>query len=421
MGQQSSANTRRGIVAIVAVALLAAAFTGCGVGGAGDKEKISKTATSYLRALAAGDTGKACVQLTPRGQAAGCASAVTERLSRLDSRALSRAADASMGIKVHGNAATATLAEPHGARLVLARVGHEWRINSGYTVPPAATTRRAAAVIAGGGRLIDVSGGHRLYIKCVGSGLPTVVLEAGFPGDSTVWRDVQPQLGRTTRTCAYDRSGLGHSLQIPGVRDASDEITDLQQLLHAAHLAPPYVLVGHSYGGLLVRLFAKLHRNETAGVVLVDARGRDATRRQQAIWPRSEVPAVRRDVFRRVQQGVDLAAGEALASRVRSLGQTPLVVITAGTHAADWGRLVPPRLARALDRLWATMQDELALLSTDHAHVVALRSDHLVQRRDGQPGVVIRAVDAVAHAARDHRPLPPCRQLFSGSRTQCRN
>jgi hypothetical protein len=168
-------------------------------------------------------------------------------------------------------------------------------------------------------------------------------------------------------------------------------------------------------------LFAKVHRRETAGVVLVDARGRDATRRQLAIWPRSEVPAVRRDVFRRVQHGVDLAAGEALARRVRSLGDTPLAVITAGTHADDWGRVVPPRLARALDRQWATMQDELAALSTDHIHVLALRSDHLVQRNDGQPGVVIRAVDAVARAAREHRPLPPCRRLFRGSGTQCRS
>ena len=70
---------------------------------------------------------------------------MTERLSRLDARALSRAADASMGIKVHGKAATAALAEPHGARLVLARVGGEWRIDSGFTVPPADAMRRAAA------------------------------------------------------------------------------------------------------------------------------------------------------------------------------------------------------------------------------------------------------------------------------------
>jgi pimeloyl-ACP methyl ester carboxylesterase len=70
-----------------------------------------------------------------------------------------------------------------------------------------------------------------LYLKCVGSGRPTVVLEAGYPGDSTTWRDVQRQLGQTTRTCAYDRTGLGNSLPIRGVHDARDEIADLQRLL----------------------------------------------------------------------------------------------------------------------------------------------------------------------------------------------
>ena len=96
--------------------------------------------------------------------------------------------------------------------------------------------------------------------------------------------------------------------------DARDEIADLQRLLGAAGIQPPYVLVGHSYGGMLARLFASEHSEETAGVVLVDARGSDATRRQLAIWPRSQAPAASRAVFKRVQHGVDLASGEALAS-----------------------------------------------------------------------------------------------------------
>ena len=114
------------------------------------------------------------------------------------------------------------------------------------------------------------------------------MLEAGYPGDSTTWRDVQRQLGQTTRTCAYDRTGLGNSLPMHGVHDARDEIADLQRLLGAAGIRPPYVLVGqvgHSYGGTVARLFASEHP-ETAGVVLVDARGSDATRPQLAIWPR---------------------------------------------------------------------------------------------------------------------------------------
>jgi pimeloyl-ACP methyl ester carboxylesterase len=65
------------------------------------------------------------------------------------------------------------------------------------------------------------------------------VLEAGYPGDSTTWRDVRGQLGQTTRTGAYDRAGLGNSLPMPGVHDARDEIADLQRLLGAAGIRPP--------------------------------------------------------------------------------------------------------------------------------------------------------------------------------------
>ena len=290
----------------------------------------------------------------------------------------------------------------------------------GHQTGHATASASAAPVTFGDGRLIAVDGARRLFVTCAGSGRPTVVLEAGFPGDSENWRGVLPELGRTTTTCAYDRAGLGNSDPARGVRDAGDEVADLQRLLTAARLPRPYVLVGHSYGGMLARLFARDHADATAGVVLVDARGRDARRRQLAIWPRSEAPDVRRKVFQPVQQGVDLAASEALAARVRSLGDTPLVVITAGTHADEWGRLVSPRLARALDRQWATMQDELAALSSDQVHVVALRSDHFVQRPDGQPQVVVRGVRAVVAAARAGAPLPPCRELFGGPGVRCR-
>jgi pimeloyl-ACP methyl ester carboxylesterase len=157
-----------------------------------------------------------------------------------------------------------------------------------------ATTQPAGSVpVSGGaGGLVSIGGGRSLYVECVGSGDPLVVLEAGFPGNGGNWRDVQPELGRTTRTCAYDRAGLGHSPPMPGVHDAQDEIDDLQRLLVAAHITPPYVLVGHSYGGILVRLFARQHPEEAAGVVLVDARGRDATRRQLALLPKSQIPPV---------------------------------------------------------------------------------------------------------------------------------
>jgi hypothetical protein len=150
---------------------------------------------------------------------------------------------------------------------------------------------------------------------------------------------------------------------------------------------------------------------------LVDAMSRDQTRRVLAIWPRSQAKTLRGEQATPVRDGVDLAAGEALAARVSSLGDTPLVVVTGGHQR--WEHM-NPRLTWVLRRQWAMMQDELAALSSDHLHVVALRSGHLVQRSDGQPGVVVRAVQAVVCAARDHTRLPPCRRLFSGSDVGCR-
>jgi pimeloyl-ACP methyl ester carboxylesterase len=190
-------------------------------------------------------------------------------------------------------------------------------------------------------------------------------------------------------------------------------------VLTAAHLPPPYVLVGHSYGGLLARLYARAHPDQVGGLVLVDSMGRDQTRRTLAVWPRSVAPAARRRLRHGVVDGVDLGAGERLAARIRTLGDMPLAVVTAGRHDAEWGDL-PRRLGGALDRLWTGLQDELAALSSDHVHVVALRSDHFVQGADGQPGVVVRAVRAVVTAARDHASLPPCPALFHGAGVRCR-
>jgi hypothetical protein len=109
---------------------------GCGVGRASNQEKVSKTVVTYLRALADGDTTKACAQLTRRARGGRCEQVLKERRSRLDPKALTSAADASLDLNIHGNTATAGLSDPEGARLVLAKVGGEWRIDSGYTVGP---------------------------------------------------------------------------------------------------------------------------------------------------------------------------------------------------------------------------------------------------------------------------------------------
>src|SRR4051794_29003449 len=111
---------------------------------------------------------------------------------------------------------------PHRALVIAAATAAA--VACGGQRPPA---RHGNPVLAGPGRLVAIGGGRSLSLNCRGAGRPPVVLEAGFGGNSTNWSAVQPPLSRTTRTCAYDRAGLGNSLPMPGVHDAADEIGDL--------------------------------------------------------------------------------------------------------------------------------------------------------------------------------------------------
>lgn len=119
---------------VLVVLLLAVAAAGCGVGPATNEEEISKTASTYLRALADSDTATACEQLTARARGEVCGPAMKERLPRLDPGVLRAAADDSMDIDVDGNRASAGLSEPSGARFLLVKTNDEWRIDSGYTL-----------------------------------------------------------------------------------------------------------------------------------------------------------------------------------------------------------------------------------------------------------------------------------------------
>ena len=118
-------------------------------------------------------------------------------------------------------------------------------------------------------RLVDI-GGRRLNIICTGQGSPTVILEAGLLADSATWRLVQPAISRRTRVCSYDRAGLGFSDPAGSPRDASSVVRDLHALLQRARIAPPYVLVGWSSGGLYTRLYQYRFPDEVVGLVEVD-------------------------------------------------------------------------------------------------------------------------------------------------------
>src|SRR5215211_8224249 len=134
----------------------------------------------------------------------------------------------------------------------------------------AIATERAERAYPAPGKMVDV-GGYSLHINCVGQGSPTVVLDAGLGEWSAQWVRVQRELSGSTRVCAYDRAGMGWSERGPEPRDARQISSELHTLLAKAGIEGPYVLVGHSFGGLYARMYAARYPNQVSGVVLVDS------------------------------------------------------------------------------------------------------------------------------------------------------
>jgi serine aminopeptidase S33 family len=141
----------------------------------------------------------------------------------------------------------------------------------GSTPSPATPSSGAADTGATSTGLFDIGGGQRLYVKCEGEGSPTIILEAGDESDSGVWGPAfQDRLAEHTRTCAYDRRGLGQSDPASGCRELPDLVGDLERLLSAAAIEAPYVLVGTSGGGYIEVGFAVGHKPDIAGMVIID-------------------------------------------------------------------------------------------------------------------------------------------------------
>ena len=230
------------------------------------------------------------------------------------------------------------------------------------------------------GELVDV-GGHSLHINCVGEGSPTVILESGSGATSVDWANIQPEVANTTRVCAYDRAGSGWSEPGPGPGDPQQIAGELHTLLGNAGIDGPYVLVGHSFGGLYVRMYAELYPNEVEGMVLVDSSHPEQSKRSAEAQADSSA-----EEFRATPE----TSAQVLLS-TQSLGDKPLAVITAGEQQ---------------EPIWFELQEELAALSSDSVHRVVEGATHgslLDDQRDAQ--VTSMAILEVVEAVRNGQPL----------------
>ena len=252
-------------------------------------------------------------------------------------------------------------------------------------------------------QMIDV-GGYRLHINCAGDsskGSPTVVMDAGGYDSSETWSKVQPEIAKFAHVCVYDRAGLGKSERQPNPSYPSQQVVkDLHTLLVNAHVVLPLVLVGHSFGGMNVRLYASKFPQEAVGMVLVDSVHEDEMDRWVAMMP----PEIKQQMTGSDKaQLARLAVSEGQVRAAHWHSDIPLVVLTHGVVApGDYGIA---SMAAKGEELRLQMQNALARLSSRSKHIIAEKSGHYIQR--DQPQLVIDSVRQVVEATRtsDRKPF----------------
>lgn len=284
------------------------------------------------------------------------------------------------------------------------------------------------------GRLVDV-GGYRLKINCAGSGSPTVVLESGLGDLLSEWRPVQLRISSFTRVCSYDRAGYGESDAGPLPRTSLQISRELHTLLQNAGEYPPYILVGHSFGGYNMRVFNGKFPNEVAGMVLADSPQEDqyqllppAWRRfgvellsrwqGQAEWMPPQITlGIARLRFRKVlgsdaclilqskylkARASELKEIQTSAEQARvsgTLGDKPLVVLTATQQDETLRSALSPEDFTRFQQLWVrTLQPRLLQLSTRGKQVILSDVGHDIPRQ--RPEAI---VDAVRQLCDTHR------------------
>ena len=254
-------------------------------------------------------------------------------------------------------------------------------------------------------RLVDIGSGRQMYLQCSGSGSPTVVLVSGTGGAHDEWTHVMdrpdadprpaasavfPEVARSGRVCAYDRPGTtlmdgadSPSTPVPQPTAADADVADVRALLATAHEPGPYVLVGASWGGMIVNLFARTDPTDVAGLVFVDGASdffeQTLAPQQWAAWMQ---------LIKSTPPGREAPDYESSVAQIRAAGPMPVVPAVVITAGQPWNLPVGPTWPA-----WTAAQDRLAEL-LHAAHVTAAGSGHGIAVE--QPEVVVNAIRAVA-------------------------
>lgn len=266
------------------------------------------------------------------------------------------------------------------------------------------------------GELVDI-GGWRLHLCRAGEGAPSVVIVPCMSGPGSEWQHVQRGLAPYTGVYTYDRAGLGWSDPGPWPRTYARMADELRQLLTAAAIPAPYLLVGHSTGGIIVRQFAVRHPQGLAGLVLVDSSHEDQTRRLVAVTKSGRLQYWRRAAQAQLRPLGLICAGQDLGIRERPTDPADVMAQTSRCRRADIQEMIghaltkpgtaPPYLAglpltvltagparrEQWYPVWREMQAELAALSTRSTHIVTEHSGHHINRDD--PDFLIQALREV--------------------------
>ena len=247
---------------------------------------------------------------------------------------------------------------------------------------------------------VAIGDGRVLYLRCAGTGSPTVILEAGAHDSSDTWTvsdspaaPVFDEVAAYTHVCAYDRPGTVQYTDPPALttrstptaqpRSLGGMADDLHALVTAADIPGPYVLVGHSLGGLVVHLFAQQHPQDTAGVVFVDTLAPDLQRLLGEHWPAyaelvDHPGDALRDLYTDEWETIDLDEAVQAVTTGPAMPAVPTAVVSHGEPFPDVPGMDPAVIAR-LNEVWATAQTSLVPAGSDAPHVVAGGSGHNVQ------------------------------------------